>query len=276
MIRQTLDALRVQGRSALIPYLTAGVPDLETTPRLLRALSEAGADIIELGVPFSDPVADGPVIQRASEHALNQGVTLPKILDLVAKARAEGLTTPIILFTYYNPVYRFGLENFAQTAKAAGVSAVLVVDLLPEAAVNYRAAMQAVGLETVFLTAPTTAPERLAGIDAASTGCVYYVSRTGVTGARTEMASNLREDLSALKSKLKAPLIVGFGISTPEHVANLKGAADGIVVGSALMLALENKPPEQAIQAASDLISSLKQPLLETHDNINQPLATSH
>lgn len=276
MIRQTLDTLRAQGRSALIPYLTAGVPDLETTPRLLRALSEAGADIIELGVPFSDPVADGPVIQRASEHALNQGVTLPKILDLVAKARAEGLSTPIILFTYYNPVYRFGLENFAQTAQAAGVSAVLVVDLLPEAAVNYCAAMQAVGLETVFLTAPTTAPERLAGIDAASTGCVYYVSRTGVTGARTEMASNLREDLSALKSKLKAPLIVGFGISTPEHVANLKGAADGIVVGSALMLALENKSPEAAIQAASDLISSLKQPLLETHDNINQPLATSH
>ncbi len=274
MIRQTLETLRSQGRSALIPYLTAGVPDLTETPALLRALAEAGADIIELGVPFSDPVADGPVIQRASEHALSQGVTLPKILEMVAQVRADGLSTPIILFTYYNPVYRFGLEAFAQQAKQAGISGVLVVDLLPEAAVKYRQAMQNAGLETVFLVAPTTAPERLPGIDEASTGCVYYVSRTGVTGARSEMASNLREDLSALKSKLTSPLIVGFGISSPEHVANLAGAADGIVVGSALMAAVENQPAEQAIQAASTLISALKQPLLDL--NNTQPLATSH
>jgi tryptophan synthase alpha chain len=264
MIRQTLDNLRSQGRSALIPYLTAGMPDLATTPKLLFSLAEAGADLIELGVPFSDPVADGPVIQRASEQSLAQGTTLAKILELVAEVRAQGLTTPIILFSYYNPIYRFGLEAFARTAKAAGISGVLVVDLLPETATAYSQAMQAAELETVFLTAPTTKPSRLAAIDAASTGCVYYVSRTGVTGTRSEMADNLNTEIGKLKSQLSNPLIVGFGISTPAHVTNLKGIADGIVVGSALMAAIEAAPsPEAAITAAYDLISSLKAPLMD-------------
>lgn len=260
-IRETLTGLRAEGRSALIPYLTAGVPDLAATANLLQALAASGADLIELGVPFSDPVADGPVIQRASEQALRQGVNLSAILDLVAKVRAEGLNTPIILFSYYNPIYRFGLEDFAAKAKAAGVSGVLVVDLIPEAAGRYREVMAAAGLETVFLAAPTTDPNRLAAISEASSGCVYYVSRTGVTGARAEMNSSLNQDLSRLKEKVSAPLIVGFGISKPEHVADLAGHADGIVVGSALMAAIEGKSEADAITAASELIASLKAPL---------------
>lgn len=263
-IYQTLEKLRNQGRSALIPYLTAGVPDLQTTEKLLVALSEAGANLIELGVPFSDPVADGPVIQKASEHALAQGTSLIKILELVMQMRGKGFTTPLILFSYYNPIYHMGLENFAQKAKSAGVDAVLVVDLIPEAAAHYIEVMERVGLETVFLAAPTTDPARLQTIDQASTGCVYYVSRTGVTGARNEMSQDLQADLKALKSRLQKPLIVGFGISKPEHVLQLKGHADGIVVGSALMAAIEANPaPEQAIKAAAELIHELARELIE-------------
>ncbi len=263
-IHTTLMACRAEGRSALIPYLTAGVPDLATTARLLHALAAAGADLIELGVPFSDPVADGPVIQKASEKALAQGVNLAQILDLVAQVRAEGLETPLILFSYYNPIYHFGLENFVKQALAAGVSGTLVVDLLPETAGRYLAAVAGSALETVFLAAPTTAPERLARIDAASTGCVYYVSRTGVTGTQAQVHVDLPATLAQLKTQLRQPVIVGFGISTPEHVAQLKGCAEGIVVGSALMAALDTaSTPDQAVEIASALIRSLKQPLEE-------------
>ena len=262
MIHQTLTRLREQGRSALIPYLTAGVPDLQSTVPLLLALEAAGADLIELGVPFSDPVADGPVIQRASEKALSNGASLGKILGLVSDARSRGLKTPIILFSYYNPIYHLGLERFARQARTAGVDGVLVVDLIPEAAQNYISCMRTSGLETVFLAAPTTQAERLAAIDEASSGCVYYVSRTGVTGVRSEMAGSLNQDLQLLRSRLRQPVIVGFGVSTPEHVRALAGHADGIVVGSALMAAIEAaSTPEAALAAASQLISELKQPL---------------
>lgn len=262
MINETLTRLRSQGQSALIPYLTAGIPEPAATVPLLLALQEVGADLIELGVPFSDPVADGPVIQKASEKALAQGVTLTSILESLSQARAQGLKVPVILFSYYNPIYHLGLENFARAAKAAGVSGVLVVDLIPEAAGAYCAAMAAAQLETVFLTAPTTDPGRLALIDQASTGCVYHVSRTGVTGVRSEMAGNLNQDLARLKESLRQPLIVGFGISQAEHVASLNGHADGIVVGSALMAALEAaRSIEDAVQRARGLISELKAPL---------------
>jgi tryptophan synthase alpha chain len=264
-INQTLMGFRAEGRSALIPYLTAGVPDLATTARLLHALAESGADLIELGVPFSDPVADGPVIQRASEKALAQGVNLAQILALVKQVRSEGLETPLILFSYYNPIYHFGLDNFVRQAQAAGVTGTLVVDLLPETAGRYLAALEGEALETVFLAAPTTAPARLAAIDQASSGCVYYVSRTGVTGTREQVHTDLPATLAQLKSQLQKPVIVGFGISKPEHVAALKGAAEGIVVGSALMAIIENAPnPDAAVTAASELIRSLKHPL-ENH-----------
>lgn len=263
-IHATLMACRAEGRSALIPYLTAGVPDLATTARLLHTLADAGADLIELGVPFSDPVADGPVIQKASEKALAQGVSLKQILALVAQVRSEGLETPLILFSYYNPIYHFGLDNFVQAAQTAGVTGTLVVDLLPETAGRYLDAVVGSGLETVFLAAPTTAPERLSRIDQASTGCVYYVSRTGVTGTREQVQTDLPATLAQLKRQLQQPVIVGFGISTPAHVAQLKGCAEGIVVGSALMAALDQAAdPDQALAIAASLIRSLKQPLEE-------------
>ncbi|PIQ25834.1 tryptophan synthase subunit alpha [bacterium (Candidatus Blackallbacteria) CG17_big_fil_post_rev_8_21_14_2_50_48_46] len=263
-IHQTLMACRAEGRSALIPYLTAGVPDLKTSARLLHALAKSGADLIELGVPFSDPVADGPVIQKASEKALAQGVNLSQILDLVAQVRSEGLDTPLILFSYYNPIYHLGLENFVKRAQEAGVSGTLIVDLLPETAGRYLHALEGSALETVFLAAPTTAPERLAAIDQASSACIYYVSRTGVTGTREQVHTDLPATLATLKNQVKNPIIVGFGISKPEHVATLKGAAEGIVVGSALMAALDTaKGPDQAVEIASALIRSLKHPLEE-------------
>lgn len=257
-LNQTLMRFRAEGRSALIPYLTAGVPEVGSTVPLLLALQAGGADLIELGVPFSDPVADGPVIQKASETALANGVTLKGIFADLGRARAEGLRVPVILFSYYNPIYRLGLQAFAAAAKAAGVNGVLVVDLIPEAAADYRAAMAAADLETVFLTSPTTSSARLPLIDEASTGCVYHVSRTGVTGARSQMSGNLAEDLARLKSALHQPLIVGFGISRPEHVADLAGLADGIVVGSALMAAVQAAGTEQAAETARQLIEELK------------------
>lgn len=262
MIHATLSKLQAQGRSALIPYLTAGVPTLEATAPLLLALEAGGADLIELGVPFSDPVADGPVIQQASETALANGIDLDKILAQLSQARREGLRTPVILFSYYNPIYRRGPAAFAQAARAAGVDGVLVVDLLPEAAGDYRTAMAEAGLETVFLTSPTTAPDRLPLIAQASTGCVYHVSRTGVTGARSEMAVDLGQQLRQLGEALNQPVIVGFGISTPEQVAALNGQAAGIVVGSALMA--EIRPAgtaEQAAALALAFIARLKQAL---------------
>lgn len=264
-LHHKLTQLQAKGKTALIPYITAGDPDLDTTRQLLFALTEAGADVIELGVPFSDPIADGPVIQRAAERALLQGTSLGQILEMVAEVRAAGLTTPLVLFSYYNPIYRYGLQAFAEKAAAVGASAVLVVDLIPEAAGDFRAAVGEAGLETVFLVAPTTDPARLAEIDAASTGCIYYVSRTGVTGARAEVAQNLGAELDALRAQLQQPLIVGFGISQPEHVRALRGHAAGVVVGSALVDVIAQSPdPETAVQNAANMMRALKAALEES------------
>lgn len=259
-IRECLETIYASGRSALIPYLTAGVPDMPTSFELLKTLSAAGADVIELGVPFSDPVADGPVIQKASEQALANGVNLQQILELVSTYRQAGFKTPIILFSYYNPIYCMGLDAFATAAKAAGVTGVLVVDLLPEAAAKYISVMKTHQLETVFLVAPTTAAERLPVIAAASSGCVYYVSRTGVTGERSQMADDLPQRLNQLRQTLRKPVIVGFGISTPEHVKGLNHHAEGIVVGSALMSAIAQSP-EKAVKSAHQLIADMAQVL---------------
>ncbi len=264
-IRQALEALQAQSKTALIPFITAGDPDLATTPRLLKALAAAGADLIEVGVPFSDPMADGPVIQQASERALAQGTHLKAVLAMIQKLRQEGFQTPLILFTYYNPIYRLGLAEFALQAKEAGVNAVLVVDLPPEQALDYLKILKQVKLETVFLASPTTPPERLSIIEQASSGCVYYISRAGVTGACSEMSQSLKQDLQTLQSQLKLPVIVGFGISTPEHVRDLAGQAAGLVVGSALVKRIADSPDaETAIQIASDYIHELKS-ALEAH-----------
>ena len=252
-----LRARKARGRCAFIPYITAGDPSLEWTDRFARALAGAGADVIELGVPFSDPVADGAVNQRAAERALAAGTTLPKILRRVAGLRRRGFATPIVLFTYYNPVLRMGLRAFARAAAEAGVQGVLAVDLPPEEASDYRASLGRAGVETVFLAAPTTSAARLRLIDEAATGFVYYVSRLGVTGERRSLSRALRGDIKRLRRFVKNPIAVGFGISTPEQARAAGAFADAVVVGSALVRCVQERPPRQAARSMKELAAAM-------------------
>jgi len=230
---------REQGRAAFIPFLMAGDPDLDTTGELLHALARGGADLIEVGVPFSDPIADGPTNQAASVRALAAGTRLSGILGLVARER-HGLGVPIVLFTYFNPIYRRGVETFAEQASASGIDGVLCVDLPPEeAAEELIPALRARDIDTVFLLAPTSTKDRIKSVNASSTGFVYYVSRTGVTGARDALSPTLLKEAKKLRKKVDLPLAVGFGISTPEQVEAVAGVADGVVVGSALVRMVE-------------------------------------
>ncbi|MBI3505914.1 MAG: tryptophan synthase subunit alpha [Proteobacteria bacterium] len=250
-------ALRRGGRAALVPYITAGDPSLPWTQRFVAALAEAGADVIELGVPFSDPIADGPVIQRASERALKAKTTLPKVLGLVRSLRRRGVRTPIVLFSYLNPILRLGPRAFAARARAAGVDGVLVVDLPPEEGADLREALAQAGVEAVFLASPTTDPARLGLIDSASTGFVYYVSRLGVTGARSSLSASLPAELARLRRRVKKPVAVGFGISTPEQAKAVARLCDGVVVGSALMKIVEEHRPAEAVRRLGRLATSM-------------------
>jgi tryptophan synthase alpha chain len=252
---------RAERRAAFIPYLTAGDPDLGTTGRLLEALTLGGADIIELGVPFSDPIADGPVNQRAAVRALDAGTTLSGILDLVAGWR-EKLGVPVVLFTYFNPILARGIESFAEQAAASGVDGVLCVDLPPEEAGELRPALLAAGVAPIFLLAPTSTRAREKAVVAASSGFIYYVSRTGVTGTREELAPELVREAKRLRRRLKLPLAVGFGISTPEQVEAVGRVADGVVVGSALVRIVEERGGEpDLVEAIEREASRLSAPL---------------
>lgn len=237
-IEAVFAACREQKRAAFIPYLTAGDPDLRTTGELLHALAAGGADLIELGVPFSDPIADGPVNQRAAVRALASGTHLTGILRMVARERAR-LDRPVVLFTYYNPILAYGVERFAEQAADSGIDGVLCVDLPPEEAAEYRGALGERGIDTIFLLAPTSDRERVKRVSQASTGFVYYVSRTGVTGQRDELPPELLREAKRLRRKVGLPLAVGFGISTPQHVGRVARVADGVVVGSALVRLVE-------------------------------------
>ncbi|HLW98046.1 MAG TPA: tryptophan synthase subunit alpha [Candidatus Acidoferrales bacterium] len=246
------------GEMGLVAYITAGDPSLEATRQIVIAAAQAGADVIELGVPFSDPLADGPTIQRASERALRAGTTLGGVLDLVAAIRRES-QVPLVLFSYFNPVLQMGLTAFADRAAAAGADGALITDLSPEEAGDYRAAMQARGLDTIFLGAPTTSEERFARIARASTGFLYLISRTGVTGARDSMPEDLPALVRRARMASRLPLAVGFGISLPGHVSILGGMADAAVVGSALMEEIERAPnPAAAASAVAARIRTLK------------------
>ncbi|MBN1142251.1 MAG: tryptophan synthase subunit alpha [Deltaproteobacteria bacterium] len=244
-IAKTFAALRDKGEKALILFLTAGDPDLAATERLVLALAEEGADMIELGFPFSDPMADGPTIQASSERALRAGTTLAKVLDLVARLRGR-TQIPIVLMGYFNPVFCYGLEKFACDAGRAGVDGVLVVDLPPEEAGGLRSQLGAVGVDFVTLLAPTTPPQRMAALAAGGEGFLYYVSMTGVTGSRGIDALGVAERVRELKCLSPVPVAVGFGVSTPEDVAAVAAFADGVVVGSALvkLIACHGSNPE--------------------------------
>jgi tryptophan synthase alpha chain len=233
-IADTFDRLRVEGRPGLVTYVTAGDPDLTRSARILGALDRAGADILEVGVPFSDPVADGPVIQRASERALASGTTLAATLELIARER-RAIRAPIVLFTYANPVLRAGFERFAARASAAGVDGVLVLDLPIEEAGDLRVTLDAVGLDTIFLLSPTTTPARIREAGRLGRGFLYAISRLGVTGAQSALAEGARDLVARIKRETTLPVAVGFGLSTWEHVAQVGQWADAAVVGSALV-----------------------------------------
>ena len=231
-----LEARRAKG---LVVYLTAGDPTLEATAGLLAAVERGGADLIELGVPFSDPLADGPIIQRASERALRAGATLRRILESLPRWR-EGVHAPVILFSYYNPILRYGLENFARDSARAGADGALVVDLTPEEGEAYVAAMRAQKLDTVFLASPTSSDERLKRVARLSSGFLYLISRTGVTGERSEIASTVGPLVERARRFTSLPLAVGFGLSTPAQVREVQALADAAVVGSTVVRAIQD------------------------------------
>jgi len=249
--------LRDRGAKGLIVYLTAGDPNLEATGELLVALERAGVDVIELGVPFSDPLADGPVIQRASERALRSGTTLRKVLECFPGWR-QRVGVPIILFSYVNPILQFGLEKFAASAASAGVDGALVVDLSVEEAGNYVPAMRARNLDTVFLASPTSTDARLERAAQLSTGFLYLISRTGVTGERSDVPSSVGPLLERARRFTSLPLAIGFGISTAAQVREVQSHADAAVVGSAVVHAIEKHYSGKGPAAIEEFVRGLK------------------
>jgi len=237
-VGRLFDCLKRDGRKGLIAYLTAGDPSPARTPALVEALVRGGADLIELGVPFSDPIADGPVIQRAGERALKAGTTLHSVLEMARQIRRTS-EVPLLLFTYLNPVVRYGLDRLAQEAAASGIDGCLLTDASVEEAHAYVDAMQRCGLDTVFLAAPTSTPRRLELVSRYSTGFVYLVSRTGVTGERESLSAAVAPLIRAVRAVTDLPLAVGFGVSRPEHVAELGSQVEAVVVGSALVRVIE-------------------------------------
>jgi tryptophan synthase alpha chain len=245
--------LRASGELGIIAYITAGDPSLDATLKFVLALAEAGADVIELGIPFSDPLADGPTIQRASERALKAGTTLASVIDLVRRVReskSSASEVPLILFGYYNPIFQMGVEKFAAAASSAGADGVLVTDLTPEESADYRRILSAHNLDTVFLGAPTSTDERLTTIAAVTSGFLYLISRTGVTGAKDTLPDELPTLVRRARAITNLPIAVGFGISLPGHVSVLGGLADAAVIGSALVTEIENADSVEAAAAA--------------------------
>jgi len=247
-IGRLFDCLKRDGRKGLIAYLTAGDPAPERTPDLVEALVRGGADLIELGVPFSDPIADGPVIQRAGERALRAGTTLESVLGIAGRIRKRS-QVPLLLFTYLNPVLRYGLDRLAKDAAASGIDGCLLIDASVEEAQEYVAAMHRHGLDTVFLAAPTSTERRLELMARYSTGFVYLVSRTGVTGERETLSDAVTPLIRAVRAVTDLPLAVGFGISRPEHVAELGKQVEAVVVGSALVRVIERHAGDSSLEA---------------------------
>ena len=265
-IAKRFAALRESGELGIVAYITAGDPSLDATQKFVLALAEAGADVIELGIPFSDPLADGPTIQRASERALKSGTTLAQIIALVREIRKTS-EVPIVLFSYYNPILQMGLEKFTAAAANAGADGVLITDLTPEESDDYRRILGAHNLDTIYLGAPTSTDDRLAKIAEVSSGFLYLISRTGVTGAKDALPDDLPTLLRRARKVTQLPIAVGFGISLPGHVSVLGGLADAAVVGSALVSEIENataaNPTAANIAAAAAALAARVRSLKE-------------
>lgn len=258
-VAQRFQYLKQNSECALIPFITAGDPDLETTAKALEVLAQNGADLIELGVPYSDPLADGPTIQAAATRALQKGVQLEDVLKVVEKT-VDKIEVPIILFTYYNPIYYRGIETFLQKVKAAGVSGLVVPDLpLEEAEVLLEPAAK-VGIEVTLLVAPTSSPERIKAISTKSQGFIYLVSVTGVTGVRSQMAIGVKDLVANLHATTDKAIGVGFGISNPEQAKQVRDwGADAVIVGSAIVKRLAEGEPASGLKAIGEFCHSLKQ-----------------
>jgi tryptophan synthase alpha chain len=258
-IGKRFEELARRSELGLVAYLTAGDPSIEATEEIVLRLVDAGADVIELGIPFSDPVADGPTIQRASERALRSGTTLEKVIGLVAALRKQS-DVPVVLFGYFNPILQMGLGKFASRAAAAGADGVLITDMIPEESAEYRKTMHANGLDTIFLAAPTSTDERLKKIAEASSGFLYVISRTGVTGAKESLPEELPAVVRRARKFTRLPIAVGFGISVAAQVTVLGGIADAVVVGSSLVSEIEKaRSVSEAAENAAARVRTLKE-----------------
>ena len=258
LIQATFSALEKAGRRALIPFITAGDPHPDQTLPLMRALVAGGADIIELGVPFSDPMADGPTIQRASERALLHGVSLRGVLAMVASFRQENVKTPVVLMGYANPIEAYGVNQFALDAKAAGVDGILVVDYPPEECADFAGTLKAAGLDPIFLLAPTSTSTRYAQVAALGSGYIYYVSLTGVTGAGHLDLDEVASRIPAIRAKVGMPVGVGFGIRDAASAARIASVADAVVIGSRIIEEIENAPRGEAPARVQALLTSIR------------------
>jgi tryptophan synthase alpha chain len=257
-IAEAFKALRLQRRRALIPFVVAGDPDLDSTLQIVQALAREGADLVELGVPFSDPIADGPVNQRAAQRALAAGVTLTDVLGLVRKAR-EVVQQPIVLLSYYNPILQYGLTRFCTDAAAIGVDGVVIPDLPPDESEELMAAARSRGLDVIFLLAPTSTNERINFVTERASGFIYCVSLTGVTGVRDRLSEDIRNLVVRIKARTEFPVCVGFGISTADQAREIAEFADGVIVGSAIVALLES--PSDRIGRLSRFVQDLRQAL---------------
>jgi tryptophan synthase alpha chain len=261
-LARTFAARRAAGRAALIPYFTAGDPDLATTRELVGRAIAAGADAIELGIPFSDPMADGPVLQRASSRALRRNTTLRSVLELAGELRRDHPDTPLVLFGYYNPFFRYGLGPVARDAARAGVDAFLCVDLPPEEAGDLRSATAQEGVDLISLLAPTTPPARIRRIARASSGFLYFVSVLGTTGARATLPPGLPDLVARVRSLTDLPIGVGFGVSQPEQAAWISGFADAVVVGSAIARVVEESEPADVVPRVEAFVRGLREAMV--------------
>lgn len=257
-IQATFERLKAQGRKALIPYVTAGDPYKDVTVELMLAMARAGADVIELGIPFSDPMADGPVIQRASERALAKGVTLRDVLAMVAEFRRQDADTPVVLMGYANPIERFGPDAFVSAAKEAGVDGVLVVDYPPEECERFAGLMKSQGLDPIFLLAPTSTDERIERLGRLASGYVYYVSLKGVTGAGHLDTDAVAAAMPRLRAHVKIPLGVGFGIRDGATAAAVARVSDAVVIGSALVQLIESQTRDNVAIRAAGFIQEIR------------------
>ena len=260
-IKATFDALQASGRKALIPYVTSGDPFADATVDIMLAMAEAGADVIELGVPFSDPMADGPVIQKAGERALARGIGLPQVLDFVRGFRAKNDITPVVLMGYANPVERYGVDRFVADARAAGVDGVLVVDYPPEECEVFAASLRTHGLDPIFLLAPTSTEARMAHVGRIASGYVYYVSLTGVTGAGHLDTAAVAAMVPRIKRFVKLPVGVGFGIRDAKTAQAVAAVADAVVIGSRLIELIDGLAREQVAPAAARFLREIRSAL---------------